>query len=80
MMRTRPSAEPYFVWALHTTLNSQHPSIQETIGVRAISARPLCAAHAPVFASSYGTFGKTVSIAPGGSGCGCGEPSGRKMS
>ena len=52
-----------------------------TVGVAATCAAcPLYAPHAPVFASSYGTLGKTASIAPGGSGCGGGEPSGRKMS
>ena len=54
------------------------------LGVCAMShvlpALSACAPHAPVFASSYGTLGKTTSVAPGGSGCGGGEPSGRKMS
>ena len=54
------------------------------LGVCAMShvlpALSACAPHAPVFASSYGTLGKTTSVAPGGSGCGGGEPSGREMS
>ena len=69
-------AQPQGLHWAHTTLDPSACAPCRTV-LPALSA---CAPHAPVFASSYGTLGKTTSVAPGGSGCGGGEPSGRKMS
>ena len=69
-------AQPQGLHWAHTTLDPAACAPCRTV-LPALSA---CAPHAPVFASSYGTLGKTTSVAPGGSGCGGGEPSGRKMS
>ena len=59
---------------------TRHSTPRRVRHVAVLPALSACAPHAPVFASSYGTLGKTTSVAPGGSGCGGGEPSGRKMS